>query len=136
MKKISLRKLEIPAEDSLKKDLEWLCETLGLVSGRDIDGTVVKILQNILKAQINGKGITSDELAEKLLLSRGTVNYHLRSLIDLGLLSRDKNLIKLRNSSILRTITEIKREIDDIFIDVFKISEHLDEHFGLKNRKI
>lgn len=135
-KTISLRKLEIPVEDDIEKDLDWLCHTLGLVSGRDIDKTVIKLLKTILYSQIEGRGITSDELADKLSLSRGTIDYHLRSLIDLGLLTRDKNLIKLRSSSLLRTISEIKKEVDDIFEEVFKISEHLDKHFGLKNREL
>ncbi len=136
VKKISLRKLEIPLEDNLEKDLEWLCETLGLVSGRDLERTAIKILYNILDAQASKDGITSEELADKLSLSRGAINYHLRSLIDSGLLTREKNMIKLRSSSILRTINELKKEIDDIFSDVMKISEHLDNHFGLKNREL
>jgi predicted transcriptional regulator len=95
----------------------------------------MSILTGILK-EISLNGSTSTEsISKKLGLEVQRVNYHLRYLIDLGLLYRSKRRIFIREGSISSAIEEIRDDVNRIFDCIAKIGEDIDKKLGFENRK-
>jgi DNA-binding MarR family transcriptional regulator len=130
-RKIRLRRLDIPPAGDISGDIEFICRSFGYFSQRDKQGTAGKIFQLLVEdASNDSDGLTSDEIAERLQLTRGAIVYHLNDFIDAGLVVREKNLYRLRSSSLQRSIEEIMRDAQRIFEDMMKIAHDIDEQFG------
>ena len=69
-RKITIVKINRPAEKDINKELQWLGYSLGLFSIRDKDRSCYRIFLELLKAAKKGVPLSSDELAEKLNLQR------------------------------------------------------------------
>ena len=67
------------ATADVERDFEWICRSFGFLESRDKQKTAYRIFRDIVEAARNNKGVSSDELAEKLSLSRGTMIHHLKS---------------------------------------------------------
>jgi len=68
-----------------ENDLEWICRSFGFLEPRDKRKTAYRIFKEIVEAARYNKGLTSDELAQKLHLTRGTIVHHLNKMIKSGL---------------------------------------------------
>lgn len=135
VQQIILRNLQKPKEINLPEDIEWLGESLGFISGRDLDRVTVKVLQNLFE-EISRDGSTSTEqISEDLGLAVQRVNYHLRTLVDSGLVCREKRLVILRQGSVKATVEEIRKDANRIFDNLSAIAEEIDQRLGFKNRK-
>lgn len=117
-----------------EKDLEWLCKSLGFLEPRDKKKTAFKILKLLLEAARENRGLTSDELAAKLSLTRGTMVHHLNKMIRSGLVIYHEGKYKLRGRSLKTTIEEAHRDINRIFENLYKIAESIDRAFNLFSR--
>jgi predicted transcriptional regulator len=130
-RKIKLRRLDIPPAGDISDDIEFICKSFGYFSLRDRQGTAGKIFQVLVEDASSGSnGLTSDEIAERLNLTRGAIVYHLNDFIDAGIVIREKNLYRLRSSSLQRSIEEIMRDAQRIFEDMMKIAHDIDEQLG------
>lgn len=123
-----------PPTIDVKKDFEWLCRSLGFLESRDKKRTAYRIFRSIVEAARRNKGLTSDELAEKHQLSRGTVIHHLNKLTKSGLVIHHESQYKLRGRSLKDTIEEAQRDINRMFEDLEKVSATIDEVLGLASR--
>lgn len=128
---LAVRKL--PTVDK-EKDFEWVCRSLGFLESRDKKRTAYRVLRSIVEAARNNEGLTSDELAEKYQLSRGTVIHHLNKLTKSGLVIRHESQYKLRGRSLKDTIEEAQRDVNRIFEDLKNVSETIDEALGFVSR--
>jgi predicted transcriptional regulator len=129
--KISLKRIDIPPAGSVSEDIDFICRSFGYFSQRDRQGTAGKIFQVLVEdASSDSKGLTSDEIAERLHLTRGAIVYHLNDFIEAGLVTREKNLYRLRSSSLQRCIEEIMRDSQRIFNDLMKIAHDIDQQLG------
>lgn len=133
-KTIILEDREPPSTPDVEKDIKWLCKSLGFVSGRDRHETSVKIFKNIIRKIANEQEICTKELAKEMEVSRGTVNHHLRNFITSGFFTRDRRSIRMRSTSMKKTLEEIHRDVDRIFEDMEKIAQEIDEEMGFQNR--
>ena len=115
-------------------DLKWICKSLGFLEPRDKKKTAFRIFRALVKAARENRGLTSDELAAELLLTRGTMVHHLNKMIKSGLVIYHEGAYKLRGRSIKSTIKEIQRDINRIFENLFKIAESIDQAYGLFSR--
>jgi len=88
----------------------------------------------IVEAARLNEGLTSDELAEKHQLSRGTVIHRLNKLTKSGLVIHHESQYKLRGRNLKDTIEEAQRYINRIFEDLEKVSETIDEALALASR--
>ncbi|GIU69578.1 MAG: hypothetical protein KatS3mg002_0814 [Candidatus Woesearchaeota archaeon] len=135
VQQIILRDLKKPQKVHLYDDIEWLGESFGFCEGRDIDGTMKKIIHTILD-EISKKGSTStEEISKNLNIEVQRVNYHLRTLINSGFVRREKRTIILRQESVKATIDEIRKDANRIFDNLADIAEEIDRNLGLKNRQ-
>jgi predicted transcriptional regulator len=123
----------IPVVD-VKQDIEWICRSFGFLESRDKEKTAARIFGELLKATKKGTGLSSDELAEKLKLSRGTMVHHLNKLMRSGLVIHHQGRYKLRAFSLQRTIEEVKRDIIRVFENINQVAKSIDENMGLLHR--
>jgi predicted transcriptional regulator len=117
-----------------EKDVEWVCRSLGFLESRDKKRTAYSVFRELIESARTGEGLSSDELASKLDLARGTIVHHLKKMIKSGLVIHHEGLYKLRDRSLKSTIQEVKRDVDRIFEDLENVVETVDENLGLRSR--
>ena len=131
---LTLRNLEKPKQKYIEDDIAWVCKSLGLNSGRDIDSMSPRIMSSFLKRFSAEKAVPSEELADDLVVTAARINHHVRNLMDSGIVYREKKLIVLRGGSLCSAIEELKTDTDRIFERLLHIAQDVDEQLGLKNR--
>jgi len=135
VRQIVIKKVDKPRNIDFEKDVQWLCDSFGFSTGRDSSNISMSILTGILK-EISLQGSTSTEsISKKLGLEVQRVNYHLRYLIDSGLLYRSKKRIFIREGSISLAIEEIRDDVNKIFDCMTKIGEDIDKKLGFEKRR-
>ena len=130
-KKITIIKIRKPAEHNLNNELQWLGDSLGLFSLRDKDKSCFRIFIELLKAAKKGEPLSSDEIAFKLNLSRGTVIHHINKLMDSGIVLHVKNRYILRVENLASLIEELQRDLRRACIDLKNIAQEIDKAMGL-----
>lgn len=125
--KITIINVRKPSHFSLNDELQWLGTSLGLFGERDRDKSCFRIFLELLKAGKVHKLLSSDELAEKLQLSRGTVVHHLHKLIDAGIVLNEGKKYILRQEHLTLLIEEIKKDIWRTCDDMLKTAEEIDD---------
>ena len=125
---------QFPEQDTVE-DLRWICHALSLVTPRDKSETVISVVQTILKATREGKGLPSDDIAEHVGISRGTVVHHIKRLIRAGFVVQKGHHYELRELSLERTIELIKDDVCRFIDDIMEIGKSIDKSFRLKSRK-
>jgi len=129
--RIIIRKIRSPAPGSLSDDIDYLCKSLGYFSKRDKQDTAGKIFQLLVKEACNPeKSISSDEIAEKLNLTRGAIVHHLNSFISAGIVVKEHNKYRLRSVSLQKSMEEIRLDIERIMEQMIKIAMEIDVKLG------
>ncbi|HIE14343.1 TPA: ArsR family transcriptional regulator [Candidatus Bathyarchaeota archaeon] len=128
--------VRMPPTVDYQQDIEWICRSFGFLEPRDKKKTAARIFRLLLEAAKEDKGYTSNELAKKIGLTRGTVVHHLNLMIKRGLVIYHENQYKLRGRSLRSTIREIERDIGRVFENLDKVAATIDETLGLHDREI
>jgi predicted transcriptional regulator len=126
--------LRIMPKVDVEQDVEWICKSFGFLETRDKEKTAARIFRELLEAAKEGEGLSSDELAVKLKLSRGTMVHHLNKLMKSGLVIHHEGRYKLRAFSLQRTVEEVKRDIIRVFENINQVAKSIDENLGLLHR--
>ncbi|MEK6809319.1 MAG: HTH domain-containing protein, partial [Nanoarchaeota archaeon] len=113
IRKVTVMRIRRGPEGNVNMDLQWLGNSLGLFGLRDKDKSCFRIFITLVKKADNP--LSSDEIAERLNLSRGTVVHHLIRLMDSGIVVREKEGYILREQSLLRLIEDVKRDTESLF---------------------
>lgn len=128
---IIIKKIRSPAPGSLDEDIDYLCKSLGYFSQRDKQDTAGKIFRLLVRETCSPDCcLTSDEIAEKLNLTRGAIIHHLNSFIAAGIVIKEHNKYRLRSGSLQKSIEEIREDIDRIIEQMIKIAMEIDEKLG------
>jgi len=128
---ITIKKIRSPPPGSLKDDIDYLCKSLGYFSKRDKQDTAGKIFQLLVNETCKlEKSLTSDEIADKLNLTRGAIVHHLNSFISAGIVIREHKKYRLRSASLQKSMEEIRTDIDRIMEQMIKIAIEIDEKLG------
>ena len=125
---ISMRK---PAERNVNQELQWLGSSLGLFSLRDKDKSCFRLFVELIKSAKANHSISSDELAYRLGLSRGTIIHHMNKLIEAGLVVPQDNRYILRVNTLRDLIGEIEKDLQRTCEDLKKAAKEVDEYLGL-----
>ena len=128
--KITIIKSNKPAQRDINEQLQWLGLSLGLFNLRDKDRSCFRIFIQLLKNEA-GEGLTSDELAEKLNLSRGTVIHHIHKLVESGLVVRNGSRYFLRAANLEALIDEILKDVERTYQDMREVAKELDSKLRL-----
>lgn len=132
--RLILQNLPRPHKRDLIEETYWLCDTLGLSSGRDIDNLSTQIILKILENLSGNDGISSEDLGSLLEISQGRVNHHLRNLSRSGMIYRDRRLIHLRGRSLRDSIREIRRDANRIFDELESVADEIDGIIGISGK--
>ncbi len=126
---ISIRKPKI--ENSLNDELQWFGNSLGLFHLRDKDKSCFRLFIELIKAAKQGQSLSSDDLAERLGLSRGTVIHHMNRLMESGLVIHDRKKYILKEPRLEVLVDTIKRDFERTCEDLKLVAKRLDKMLEL-----
>lgn len=130
-KKITIIRTEIPRDAGVNEQIQLFGGSLGLFNLRDKDKSCFRIFIVLLK-NLKKDGMTSDELALKTKLTRGTVVHHLNKLMDADIVINDRKKYILNVDNIHGLMQRIKKNINKTLDDLDKVAKELDERLGLE----
>jgi predicted transcriptional regulator len=120
-----------PSSGNLNEGLQWLGGSLGLFGLRDKDKSCFRIFITLLKVLKKGVGLSSDDLAATLKLSRGTVVHHLNRLMEAGIVTSERNKYYLVVENLSTLVDEIKSNVDKALTDLRDVAKEIDEALEL-----
>ena len=129
--KITIVKSRKPEEQNINKELQWFGDSLGLFNLRDKDKSCFRVFIELLKSSKRRQPLSSDELADMLNLTRGTVIHHINKLMDSGIVVREKKKYFLRVHNLQELVKEVKKDIDRTCLDLEEVAEDIDRRLGL-----
>lgn len=116
---------------NLNDELQFFGESLGLFNLRDKDKSCFRLFIELLKSSKLNHPLTSDELAYRLKLSRGTVVHHINKLMQSGIVIHEGNNYLLRVSSLEALMEEIQGDIDRTITRLKHVAKEIDGALGL-----
>ena len=116
-----------PQITSIDQELQWLGSSLGLFSLRDKDRSCYRVFIALIKAVKKDEGMTSDEIAYQLGLTRGTVVHHINNLLSAGIVIDKNGRYYLREKSIEKMIQQMKADITKTYDDMIDVAKKIDE---------
>lgn len=129
--KITIIKIRKPIKKDINEELQWIGSSLGLFNLRDKDKSCFRIFIELLKTTKSKKGLTSDELAYRLHISRGTIIHHIKKLRNAGLIISQNQRYMLRVDNLNSLIDEIRKDIQRAHDDIMDIAKDIDRKLGL-----
>jgi predicted transcriptional regulator len=129
-KSFTIIKVRKGYQDNVNLNLQWVGNSLGLFGERDKDSSCFRIFITLVKTSRYNKPLSSDQIANKLELSRGTVVHHLNKLIDKGIVNRSKEGYILKENNLEEVIKDIKNDIKHIFDQLEDVAKNIDNNLG------
>ena len=129
--RITIVNIRKPAEHNVNQELQWLGSSLGLFNLRDKDKSCFRVFIELLKSAKASHTLTSDELAAKLDLSRGTIIHHINKLIESGLVVHEGNTYILRVDNLKALIEELEKDLKRACDDLKEVAIEIDERLRL-----
>ncbi len=129
--RITIIRTSRPRETDVNAGIRWLGQSLGLFSERDKESSLYRLFVELIKSRRRNEALSSDQLAYRLNLSRGTVVHHLNKLIESGIVVTDRNRYILRVQNLEFLIDELKRDIKRTMDNLKQIAKEIDEELGL-----
>ncbi|MBW3023179.1 ArsR family transcriptional regulator [Candidatus Woesearchaeota archaeon] len=127
--KITIVRISKPPRN-VNEELQWFGNALDLFNLRDKDKSCFRIFIELLKATKAKNPLSSDELAKKLDLSRGTVVHHLNKLIESGIVLSIRNKYILRGGNLHELVEELEKDAVRTFSDLKTIASDIDKEIG------
>ena len=118
---INLNKLE---NNELNQEIQWISNCLGMFNKRDKEKSCFRIFINLLKEE---NPISSDEIAEKSNLSRGTVIHHISKLRDSGIVIKRIKVITQNKKILKNLIEEIEKDVSNT-MKIKEVSKKIDKN--------
>ncbi len=129
--RITIIKQRRPVRRTLNEELQWFGDSLGLFGERDKDRSCFRVFIELLNAAKKNLELSSDEIAHKTHLSRGTVIHHINKLIESGLIVHEGNRYMLRVGSLEAVVEEIEKDLHRTCADLKRIANAIDNELGL-----
>ncbi len=129
--KITIVSMKKPQEDSINEELQWFGASLGLFGVRDKDKSCFRIFVELIKASKQDLLLTSDEMADRTGLTRGTVVHHLNKLMSSGIVTSEKGGYQLKVDNLGQLTDVVKENVDRAFVNLKSIAKNLDGKLGL-----
>ncbi|MFW6013994.1 MAG: ArsR family transcriptional regulator [Candidatus Nanoarchaeia archaeon] len=128
MDHITIIRLKKPRSNEINEELQWLGASLGLFNLRDKDKSCFRIFIELIKnARIRDEPLTSDQIAYRLNLTRGTVIHHVNKLMNAGIVEKEGNRgYNLRTNKLSELIEELQKDMTRNFEDLKRVAEGVD----------
>jgi len=128
--KFTILKIQRPMQSNINEDLQWLGSSLGLFSLRDKDKSCFRIFIELIKSSKHKEPLSSDELAEKLKLSRGTIIFHINKLTSTGLVVTKNSKYMLKVDDLEDLIDEMESDIKRTIHNLKDVAKKIDKQLG------
>lgn len=129
--RITIINIRKPAEHNVNQELQWFGSSLGLFNLRDRDKSTFRVFIELLKSAKAKQTLTSDELALRLALSRGTIIHHINKLMESGLVIHEGNKYILRVENLKSLIEEVEKDLKRACDDLKEVAKEIDGRLGL-----
>ncbi|MBI3035313.1 HTH domain-containing protein [Candidatus Woesearchaeota archaeon] len=129
--RITIVNIRRPIEHNVNQELQWFGSSLGLFNLRDKDKSTFRVFIELLKSAKQKHTLTSDELASRLSLTRGTIIHHINKLMEYGLVVHEGNIYTLRVENLKALIEEVEKDIKRACEDLKEVAKEIDERLGL-----
>ena len=129
--RITIVNIRKPMEHNVNHELQWFGSSLGLFNLRDKDKSCFRVFIELLKSAKARQTLTSDELAARLSLSRGTIIHHINRLMESGIVIHEGNRYTLRVENLRSLIEEVEKDIKRACEDLKEIAKEIDNKLGL-----
>jgi predicted transcriptional regulator len=126
-RKITIIKVQTP-EKAINEEIQWISRSLGLFNERDKDRSCFRLFLEILRSK---HPMSSDELAYRLDLSRGTVVHHLSKLISAGIVVVQDNKYSLRAKNLESTLKKMKADVMSAYEEIEEVAKEIDKKLGV-----
>lgn len=131
IRRITIIRERVSPADNINDELQWLANSLGLFSERDRDSSCFRLFIELVKASKQERMLSSDELAYKLRLSRGTVIHHINKMMESGVVVSEKRRYTLRQGSLKRLVEIVEKDVEETMSNMKKVAEDIDKELGL-----
>ena len=128
--RITIIRARRPAKREVNEELKWLGISLGLFGMRDKDSSCFRIFIELLKSSRQKEALTSDMVAYRLRLTRGTVIHHINKLMESGIVVSDKNRYMLRAQTLSYLIDDIESDFKHSIDELKKVAKEIDSNMG------
>ena len=129
--RITIVNIRKPAEHNVNQELQWFGSSLGLFNLRDKDKSTFRLFIELLKSSKADHPLTSDDLASRLALSRGTIIHRINKLMESGLVIHEGNTYILRVDNLKSLIDEVEKDIKRACEDLKEVAKEIDGRLGL-----
>ncbi len=127
-----IRSESTPKSTDINELLQWFGGTLGLFNQRDKDKSCYRIFVSLLAAvKENKPGLSSDELALRTRLTRGTVIHHLNKLMEAGIVVNKRGKYSLAVDNLEELVEQIRLRLNRTLDGLKAISSIIDEKLGI-----
>ncbi|MCF7901522.1 winged helix-turn-helix domain-containing protein [Candidatus Woesearchaeota archaeon] len=134
--KITIIRSTKPQDYDINELLQWFGGSLGLFNMRDKDRSCFRIFIILLRdLKTDSPGLSSDDIAEKTGLSRGTVVHHLNKLMESGIVIVSRNRYVLKVESLADLVDVVREDVNNAFDSLKVIGKRLDGMLGLDGEK-
>ena len=131
--RITIISINRPSQKNINQELQWLGSSLGLFNIRDKDKSCFRVFLELLKSAKAGDLMSSDDIANKLSLTRGTVIHHINRLIESGLVVHEGNTYYLRADNLRALIDELEKDVKRTWEDLRDIAKEIDGQLDNRN---
>ena len=131
IQRITIQTSRRPKTQSVNEQLQWLGSTLGLFGERDRNKSCFRLFIELIKAAKNNEQLTSEELAERLGLTRATIVHHLNTLMERGIVIHQTSMYIMREERLTALIEDIERDVQRSLEEIKKSAEELDKILDL-----
>jgi len=129
--RITIIRTKKPDTENINEELQYLGYSLGLFSERDKDKSCFRIFIILLKALKTGAYFSSDEIAARTNLTRGTVIHHLNRLMESGIVVNDKNHYILAVDNLQELVELSRGNINKTFDNLKSVAKRIDQKLEL-----
>ncbi len=131
VRRITIVNVRRPSQLSVNDELQWFGSSLGLFGERDKDKSCYRIFLELIKAIKATDGLSSDELSDRLGLTRATVIHHLNALMERGIVRHEGNKYVMRGDSLSLLVDDLQRDMQRTMEEMKQAAEELDKMLRL-----
>lgn len=131
VQRITIMNIRKPVQRNINQELQWLGSSLGLFNLRDKDKSCFRVFIELIKNAKQGMPLSSDELAYRLGLSRGTIIHHINKLLESGIVVQANKGYILRVNTLRDLIDEVEKDLSRTCDELKEMAEEIDKSLGL-----
>ena len=128
--KVTVVRIRKEVSGNVNQELQWLGNSLGLFNLREKVSSCFRVFITLVKRAKRNTPVTSDDVANRLNLSRGTVVHHLNKLRESGIVVKEKNGYLLREANLQDMIKDLQRDMEGVFSQLKDVAKEIDGKLG------